>query len=199
MTKSKIHKPNNNAEITARKKAQGKSLGGRPAFKIKYNQLKELCAIFCTEVECAAVLGCSRDTLNTRLKEDYKKALEKKPDQEPKNRYDGFSAAFKKLSADGRVSLRREQFKMALGDATKNIRPNKTMLIWLGKNHLNQTDRLDTTSKGESVAPGSGLDLSKLSDEQFAALGVLIATARDLNPDNKDQSNSEKSNRDKVH
>lgn len=192
-------KPNNNAEITARKRAEGKSLGGRPAFQIDYEQLEKLCMIFCTEIECAAVLGTSRETLNTRLKEDFRKALQENPEQEPEHRYDGFLSAFKKLSAKGQISLRREQFRMALGDADRKIRPNITMLIWLGKNHLNQTDRIDTTSKGESMVPNSGLDLSKLSDDQFAELGKLIATARELDPAKSEQNNPEKADRNNVH
>jgi len=197
-----LKKPNNSPEITARKRAQGKSLGGRPKFQIDYLQLEELCGMFCTEIECAAVLGCSTDTLTTRLKEDFKEELEKNPGEVPIGRYDGFSAAFKKMSSKGKVSLRREQFRMALGSFNKEgdvvMKPDKTMLIWLGKNHLDQTDRLDTTIKDNTVTP-SGLDLSALSDKEFKALGALIAKARDLDPEKQKEYSKESDARGKVH
>lgn len=195
-------KPNNSPEITARKRKEGKSLGGRPKIQIDYEKLEQLCAIFCTEIECAAVLGCSTDTLTTRLKEDFKEELEKNPDEVPIGRYDGFAAAFKKMSSKGKVSLRREQFRMALGSFNKKgdvvMKPDKGMLIWLGKNHLDQTDRLVTTPKGDGL-PTSGLDLSALSDEEFAALGKMIVKARDLAPEKKKEYQTEKNTRGKVH
>ncbi len=98
-----------------------KNKGGRPKYEIDYKTLLGLCKLQCTGEECAAVLEVDYDTLNNRLKEDGE---------------GGFSDFFKKHSAGGRASLRRRQFKAA-DDG------NVTMLIWLGKQYLGQTDRME--------------------------------------------------------
>ena len=48
---------------------------------------------------------------------------------------ENFAEAYKKHSAGGKISLRRNQFKLA--------ETNATMAIWLGKQYLNQRDRVD--------------------------------------------------------
>ncbi len=185
-------KPNNSPEITARKRAEGKSLGGRPPFVIDYEKLEKLCAIFCTGEECASILGCSYEILNLRLKQDYleaKEQLEKdrkegEEELEPENRYNGFRACFEKNSATGKASLRREQFKMAMGAFNKKgdvvMKPDKGMLIWLGKNHLDQTDRYDHTTRGDKMpSPTTTLDMTQLSDKEFDKLGELLEKAKE--------------------
>ena len=46
----------------------------------------------------------------------------------------GFAEAYKKFSATGKTSRRRSQFDLA-------NKGNATMLIWLGKQYLGQTDK----------------------------------------------------------
>lgn len=46
-----------------------------------------------------------------------------------------FAEAFKTWSADGKISLRRNQFRMA--------EHNVSMAIWLGKQYLGQKDQQD--------------------------------------------------------
>ena len=175
-------KPNNSPEITAKKRAEGKDLGGRPPFVIDYEKLEKLCEVFCTGEEIATILGCSRDTLNLRLKQDYAEAIAEDPEGELENRYDGFQACFKKKSATGRASLRHEQFRMAMGDVEKGIKPDKGMLIWLGKNYLGQTDCLGRTTADDALPAASGLDLSLLTEEEFHAFGELIKKANGQEP-----------------
>lgn len=155
-------KPHNNKEITAQKRLNGKDLGGRPRVVIDYQKLKLMCSIMCTGEECAKIMGCSYDILNLRLKEDYLEAIQSLGDNPdgiiPESRYDGFKECFKKNSAEGAASLRRKQFEMALGSTEKKILPNVTMLIWLGKNYLDQSDRIDTNLHGN-------IGLTDLSDE----------------------------------
>lgn len=195
MANPKTKKPNNSPEITAKKRAEGKDLGGRPPFIINYDQLEKLCGIFCTEDECASILGCSRDTLNLRLRQDYQKALKENPEEEPENRYNGWSACFKKMSSKGRMSLRREQFRMAVGAFNAKgdlvMKPDKGMLIWLGKNHLEQSDRIDHTTKNKPLPGATGLDLSQLSDKEFKQFGLLVKKAK--------EQGDEKPSTDKVH
>ena len=114
--------------------------GGAPKKAIDYDMLDKLCAIMCTGEECAEMLGIDYDTLNNRLKEDVSV---------------GFSDYFKRKSTKGKVSLRRSQFLAATED---NSVP---MMIWLGKQHLGQTDKslIDSTSSDGSMSPkGATLD-----------------------------------------
>ena len=102
----------------------GENLGGRPNKPINYKTLDGLCAIQCTEEECAAILDMSVDRLNKTLKEDGN---------------GGFTEYFRIKSSNGKASLRRRQWAMAEG--------NPTMAIWLGKQYLRQADKQELTGK----------------------------------------------------
>ncbi len=92
---------------------------GRPVIKIDIEQLKNLVRIQCTAEECALVLSVDADTINARLKDAGEKT---------------FSEFYKRYAEQGVVSLRRAQWKSALDG-------NPTMLIWMGKQILGQTDK----------------------------------------------------------
>jgi AraC-like DNA-binding protein len=95
---------------------------GRPKKLLSNDDIKtieNLCAIQCTGEEIASVLNIDYDTLNTRLKEMY--GL-------------NFSEYFEQKGGKGKASLRRKQFQLAESG-------NPTMLVWLGKQWLNQKDR----------------------------------------------------------
>ena len=91
---------------------------------VEFQRVKNLCAIQCTGEEIAAVMGVDYDTMNRLLKEKYNIT---------------FSEFFKIYSKDGLASLRRNQWKAA-------DKGNVTMLIWLGKQYLNQTDKVENTN-----------------------------------------------------
>ena len=110
---------------------QEKNLGGRPRVDIDYDQLKKLCVIQCTGEECAAMLGLDYETLNRRLKQDG---------------HGGFKEYFAQNSSGGKASLRRRQFQAAMEG-------QPTMLVWLGKQWLGQTDRQETTLQGPNEGP----------------------------------------------
>ena len=93
---------------------------GRPRLVIDWDQVDKMCAIHCTGEEQAAILGVDYDTLNRACKRDFKKS---------------FADYFRQKSSSGKMSLRRRQFTTAMDG-------NPTMLIWLGKNWLNQNDNL---------------------------------------------------------
>ena len=99
----------------------GDPAGGRPRIEIDMALLEELAKIQCTEVECAAVLRVSIDTIERAVKEAG---------------FSSFPEFIKAHSADGKTSLRRAQMKLALDG-------NATMLIWMGKQHLGQRDKSD--------------------------------------------------------
>lgn len=89
---------------------------------------KGLCRIMCTKAEVCSVMRVDSKTLDRLIDEHF-------GDEVP---HEGarctFSDAFKAFSAEGRMSLRRKQFELAMdGD--------KSMLVWLGKNYLDQTDQ----------------------------------------------------------
>lgn len=93
------------------------------------NQFKELCSMFCTQDEICRVMDVDPKTLkkliNTHLLEDV---------TGQHTRQISFQEAFDYYSADGKMSLRRKQFKLAEeGD--------RTMLIFLGKCYLGQSDK----------------------------------------------------------
>lgn len=132
-----------------------KDLGGRPKIEIDFNQFEKLCSLQCTLAEIAFWFECSEDTIERRVKEHYEI---------------GFADIYKKHSAGGKISLRRRQFEMAMGEKDPNdesgrtfIRePNITMLIWLGKNWLGQKDKHEFS--GDQYQPfvisvGGGVNL----------------------------------------
>ena len=84
-------------------------------------QFVKLCGIMCTKSEVCSVMGIDPKTLDKLIAENF----ESTPT---------WSEAFELYSATGKASLRRAQFQLALdGD--------KTMLIFLGKNYLGQSDQ----------------------------------------------------------
>lgn len=84
----------------------------RPPKPIDSKQVMELAKISCTMNEMAAVLGCSVDTLERRFADIIKEGRE-----------------------HGRMSLKRKQYEVAMGG-------NVTMLIWLGKQLLDQSEKV---------------------------------------------------------
>lgn len=95
---------------------------GRPYFPIDWETVDKMCAIQCTGEEIAGVIGCDYDTLNAACKREAGC---------------GFSDYFAKKSASGKMALRRKQYTTAMDG-------NPTMLVWLGKQWLGQTDRVET-------------------------------------------------------
>ncbi len=94
---------------------------GRPKKEIDKDQFEKLCSMFCTLIEIADFFDCSDDTIENWCKRTYKKT---------------FSEVHKRKSSRGRMSLRRKQFEVAMNG-------NTTMLVWLGKQHLGQADKME--------------------------------------------------------
>lgn len=97
---------------------------GRPRKEITKEEFEKLCGLHCTLEEAAGWFHMSADTLNARLVEMYGQT---------------FSEVFKRYSAPGKVSLRRKMFELALGG-------NVTMCIWLSKQHIGMTDKVEQRS-----------------------------------------------------
>lgn len=92
----------------------------RPRIDIDLEQFRKLCSIQCTLAEISSWFKCSEDTIERWCKRELKMS---------------FAEAFKTFSADGKISLRRTQFRMA--------ETNVSMAIWLGKQYLGQSEQQD--------------------------------------------------------
>ena len=74
------------------------------------------------------------------------------------------------------ASLRKKQFDLAMNG-------NATMLVWLGKNLLGQTDRHELTGPAGGPIQVENVDLTKLSDEELKQLENLIEKAHNEAPE----------------
>lgn len=95
---------------------------GRPKKEIDHEQFRKLCQFQCTLSEIASWFDCSEDTIERWCKRELNKT---------------FADVHRNYSVDGKISLRRIQFKLA----EKNV----TMAIWLGKQYLGQKDTHEYT------------------------------------------------------
>lgn len=120
----------------------------RPKKNIDKSQFESLLKLQCTLTEVAGFFsntlnGCSEDTVERWCKRTYGES---------------FAEVYKKKSATGKISLRRKQFEVAMSG-------NPTMLIWLGRNILNQTDKIE-------------VDVSTIDDTTREAVDNLVNEAR---------------------
>lgn len=105
---------------------------GRPVIEIDWELFDKLCSLQCTLNEIAGFFNCSIDTIENKCKQ--KKGMT-------------FSEYFDQKRSNGKISLRRHQWKLA-------EKGNPIMLIWLGKQYLEQKDKSDVTSAGKRIANG---------------------------------------------
>ena len=97
---------------------------GRPKIQIDKIMFEKLCGLMCTEDDIANFFNCSIDTINNWCKSEYDMT---------------FSDIYKKKSVVGLISLRRNQWKLS--------EKNAAMAIFLGKQYLGQTDKVETTGE----------------------------------------------------
>ena len=118
---------------------------GRPRKEIKKDSFEKLCGLQCTETEICGFFGVTDKTLSRWCRENY----------------DGrnFSETFKELSQDGKISLRRAQFRLA--------EKSSAMAIWLGKQYLGQHDVQEFT-----ISPEATDDTIRRMNEYFKGTGV---------------------------
>ena len=89
-------------------------VAGRPKIEIDYNLVEKLATIMCTQEEIATMFDCSVRTLQ---------------------RNEEFCRIYKKGQENGKMSLRRMQWKSA-------EQGKIPMQIWLGKQYLGQRDKV---------------------------------------------------------
>ena len=95
---------------------------GRPPVEIDKKIFERACFLQCTLEEMTSLFECSDDTINNWCKRTYKQ---------------NFSGVYKKYSAGGKISLRRNQLKLSERSAA--------MAIFLGKQYLGQRDVVEDT------------------------------------------------------
>lgn len=120
---------------------------GRPLKDIDATDVYKLAKIGCTLQDIAEFFGCDEKTIRNRFSEEFREGKEQ-----------------------GKISLRRLQWKRARAGSD-------AMLIHLGKVYLGQTDRLDVTTKGDAletrviILPDNGRDPIHHGDTDPAAAG----------------------------
>ena len=119
---------------------------GRKRLPIDWNQVDRLLEAGADGVEIASRLGCYPDTLYNACEREHKT---------------GFSAYAARKRASGDAILRAKQFETAM-------KGNVSMLIWLGKNRLGQTDKMHHSG----IDPFSDL-LERITDEQLDTLAGI--------------------------
>ena len=103
--------------------------GGRPRKEVDWDQFEKLCYLQCTQEEIMDFFEIdTRDTLNARIKEHY-------------GENHSFSTIYAQKRVGGRLAVRRKQFQVAESG-------NTTMLIWLGKQWLGQSDKQEIEQSG---------------------------------------------------
>ena len=110
----------------------------RPKKNIDKAQFEKLCGLQCTEEEICTFFDVTDKTLTRWCKETYKKS---------------FSEIYREKRGIGKISLRRAQFKLA--------EKNATMAIWLGKQYLDQKERIEATMSHEIEDLGTLADMLK--------------------------------------
>jgi hypothetical protein len=139
---------------TAKKAVPAKpvrSKGGRPRALVAddrtLRQLYKLGELQATVREAAGVLLCGESTLEAFLGPAGPK--------EARDAWEGGRQA-------GRVSIRRKQMQVAL-------RGSVTMLIWLGKQYLDQRDKLERTDTLDATIKTAGINLQVLQTPDLEA------------------------------
>ena len=128
----------------------------RPKAKIELVELEKLCAMQCTDEEIAAFFGVSTMTVERRRKVQR------------------FSDVMEQARAKGRVSVRRNLFRVASNG-------NVAASILLAKNLLGYRDVVASELSGPDGRPisiDSRPNLSNLSDEELDQLQSLVDKAQ---------------------
>lgn len=103
---------------------------GRPRKEIDQKQFESLCALQCTKVEICAFFEITDKTLDAWCRRTYRKR---------------FSEVFQEKRCKGKISLRRNQWRLA--------EKSTAMAIFLGKQYLEQTETLTVEEPQETDNP----------------------------------------------
>ena len=114
---------------------------GRPRKEINSVEFEKLCGLQCTLAEIAGFFDCSEDTIENWCKREFNET---------------FSETFKKYSAGGKLTLRRNMLRLSEKSAV--------MAIFLAKNWLGMTDNVEV--KADTSLMQSLLDVVSNKDSE---------------------------------
>ena len=123
-----------------KKRPRKESDVGPPFKDIDFEDFEKCCQMQCTQEEIAGWFEIDEETLVTRVTEHYHKP---------------YSEVYKKYSANGKCSLRRRQFRRAANG-------DRVMMIWLGKQYLGQSDKIEQKVQQIDFAQIPDYELEKL-------------------------------------
>lgn len=113
---------------------------GRKLIEIDRGEFERLCIVQCTLEEIAGAFMCSVDTIERWCKREYGMT---------------FSEIYKTKGGAGKISLRRNMFRMA--------ETNVAMAIWLSKQYLGMKDVVETDA---TISSDNKLEVVwKINDE----------------------------------
>ena len=124
----------------------------RPEAKIDLAELEKLCSMQCTDEEVAAFFGVSTRTIERR------------------RHVKQFGEVMDRAKAKGRVSVRRNLFRLAANG-------NVAAAIFLSKNLLGYKDYVASEMSGPNGAPiaiGVAPEIERLTDDELKQLGALV-------------------------
>jgi len=126
----------------------------RPQKVIDWIQVQKLCRLQCLEEEIAEFLEISVDTLARACKRQHGIS---------------FAEYFAQKRSLGKIALRRAQWQAAK-------KGNPALLIWLGKQHLDQKDKAAHELSGPNGKPIETKSSRDLSDDELdAKIKALMA------------------------
>jgi hypothetical protein len=137
---------------------------GAPRKEIDWKVFENCCKICCTLTEIANIFGCSIDTIENRVKEQWGVT---------------FSEYYDQKSSDGKAALRRAQFQSAVGTydpkTGRGRHGNVIAQMWLGKQLLGQKDKVEHSGGGDANDKPIQIDLSNArnTDENTVAAHAL--------------------------
>ena len=111
--------------------------------EIEKDDFERLCALQCTRDEICAWFDVTDKTLNGWCRRTYGAS---------------FSAVFRQKRVPGKVSLSRAQYKTAMAG-------NPTMLVWLGRNWLGQSEQAASEAQDDDKQDGLSKSLQELAEE----------------------------------
>ena len=116
----------------------------RPRKEISQQEFEKLCWLQCTQQEIADWFDCSPDTIERWCQREYNKR---------------FAEVFAQNRGKGKISLRRMQWQLA--------EKSPAMAIFLGKNMLGQTDKMEQTVNGGEAL--TNINVRFIKDKSEAA------------------------------
>jgi IS30 family transposase len=118
-----------------------------PYKSINWEDFEKLCGLHCTLVEIAKFFNVSEDTVERHVRRHYG---------------ENFAEVFKRESSTGKISLRRKMYKAAIEDG------NITMMIWLSKNQLGMSDKVEQRNEQHVVAEvASKVTVAEMTNQQI--------------------------------